>query len=231
MILDDTTNLKVVDIVTVQCDRCHTTFQRSLKSIAQRRKRSTGQDCCAQCARLQGASKRSQNTSSFLDQFRKSEAYYAGIKNRPSIAGELNRNWGKQLPAETRAKMSKSRTGKIGPKATAWKGGKLSFNHRIKSAVQTRWRWFSRVIERDKQCVHCGCTKQLDAHHIVPISTIIKQILVTCTHLDDTHRYEYVVNHPSIQDNELSNGKTLCRPCHKQEHSNWGSHEPKICKR
>lgn len=133
--------------------------------------------------------------------------------------------WGRVHTTETRQKMSKSRTGKVGSAATAWKGGKLSFNNRVKSAVQRRWKWFTRVIDRDKQCTNCGAISQLDAHHIHPFSKLVKQVLLQYDVLwSDDEKYEYVCTHPLIKDEELANGKTLCRSCHKTEHQNWGSH-------
>lgn len=228
MIIDNTAGLTIDKIVTVQCDRCTHQFRRSIKEISQRRKRMGGQDCCVHCARKQGATKRPQNSNEFCALMRNSEAHRIGILNRKDTSGEANHMWGKKASTETRLKMSKSRTGKLGATATAWKGGKLSFNRRIKSALQKRWKWFSSVIDRDKQCIKCGADKKLDAHHTIPISTLIKQVLIECPHTDPDLEYEYVVNHDSIKDIELLNGVTLCRECHKLQHMNWGSHEASV---
>lgn len=133
----------------------------------------------------------------------------------------------KRASPDTRAKMSKSRTGKTGESATAWKGGRVTFNRRVKSTLQRRHGWFSRVIQRDGLCKLCGSTKRLDAHHIKPLSTIIKQITDNLT-LDADAMYHFVINHELVVDKSLENGQTLCRECHKKVHLNWGSHEPKI---
>ena len=165
----------------------------------------------------------------FWEKHKKSEAYYEGIKNRPSVVGENNHMWGKKHTDETKAKMSKSRTGKTGEKATSWKGGKLSLNRRVKSALQRKYKWFHRVMDRDGcKCQHCGATKKLDAHHIEPISGIIKELLNETNLLTEADKMDWLIVQPKIVDEELTNGITLCRKCHQQVHKNWGSHEPKV---
>lgn len=54
--------------------------------------------------------------------------------------------------------------------------------------------WALAVRQRDGQCVRCGATKYLHAHHIKPKA--------------DFPELRY----------ELSNGMTLCEPCHMAEH-------------
>lgn len=54
--------------------------------------------------------------------------------------------------------------------------------------------WATAVLDRDRACVICGETRNLDAHHLIPVS---KQ--------------------PTLQF-KLSNGITLCRRCHKLVH-------------
>lgn len=228
MILTDTTDAKLTDTITIRCDLCGDRFTRTLKNHNQRKKYHTGQDICNVCSRNIGATKRPQNNPEFLRTIRTSPQYYDGIATRPSITGSNNPNWGKIASAETRAKMSKSRTGKVGENATAWKGGKTSFNHRIKTAIQRRYKWFHRVIDRDNCCVKCGANKQLDAHHIQPIATIIKQLAESTNTMNDCDKFEFIINHPLIVDATLENGVCLCRSCHKLEHLNWGSHEPKV---
>lgn len=225
MILTDTFNLKLSDYIIIRCDRCASTFTRTIKNHNQRRK-ATVDDVCNDCSRRIGAAKRPQNSRTFLAQIVASDAYRQGILNRPSIKGENNPQWGKSPSADTRAKMSRSRTGKIGIKATAWKGGKLSLTQRIKTAIQRRYKWFHRVIDRDGHCINCGATTQLDAHHKVPVKQLIRTILTTPANTDEN--FTQVITHPLIVDEHLTNGVTLCRQCHKQEHKNWGSHEPKV---
>lgn len=230
MIVTDLTNIKVVDTVEIECDGCQSRFWRVLKVHNQQKKRQGGADMCTRCSRASGARKRPQNNPEFLAIMRQSDAYRVGIANRPSIAGANNPNWGKTASDETRRKMSISRTGKVGERATSWKGGRTSFNFRIKSALQRRYKWFHRVIDRDTKCINCGATKGLDAHHIVPIAKIIGTILHDHEFATDAEKFEFVIAHPLIMDVNLDNGICLCRVCHKQIHMNWGSHEPKVHK-
>ena len=140
-------------------------------------------------------------------------------------SGENNGMFGKTHSATTIAKMSKSRTGKIGKNATAWKGGATSFTKRVKGLIQTRYDWFSRIFQRDNyKCMWCGSTEQLDAHHIDPIVKIIKRITEGTFFQNEDEKLEWVIRHPDIEDKLLTNGITLCRLCHKKAHSNWGSH-------
>jgi len=133
--------------------------------------------------------------------------------------------FGKKLSAETRAKMSKSRTGKLGPEATGWKGGKLSLCRRVKLGIHRRYQWYKRVYERDGwKCVNCGSKEKLDAHHVRPISKLIRELTKGATFESDEAKIEWLLTRPEIRDDELKNGMTLCRNCHKMEHNNWGSH-------
>lgn len=153
-----------------------------------------------------------------------STAYYEAIAVRDQ-SGEKNGMFGKTHSLATIDKMSKSRTGKIGKNATAWKGGKHSFTIRVKGLMHTRYDWFSRVLRRDNyKCMWCGVTGMLDAHHIDPVVKIIQRITENMSFQDDDEKLEWVIKHPDIEDKSLSNGITLCRACHKKAHSNWGSH-------
>ena len=153
-----------------------------------------------------------------------SSLYYDSLSKR-DISGQNNGMFGKKHKPASIEKMSKSRFGKIGENATAWKGGKTSFTQRIKKLIQTRYNWFTKIIIRDNyKCVWCGDTNDLDAHHINPIVKIIKKITENIIFENDDLKIEYVINHPEIKDSNLENGITLCRSCHKKAHKNWGSH-------
>lgn len=133
---------------------------------------------------------------------------------------DTNNMRGKKHKKESLEKMSKSRTGKIGEQATAWKGGHQTLNKQLKKLLVTRWNWSKRVFIRDNYtCKSCDTRGgRLDAHHIVSFSSILKNLLLECSDI------EWLINHPLIADHELSNGITLCRKCHKEKHKDWGSH-------
>ncbi len=94
---------------------------------------------------------------------------------------------------ETKLKMRASaRKGASNP---MWKGGVTPINRAIRTSHQYK-EWRMSVYRRDKfKCRDCGSkmTKKnkLDAHHIKPFSL-----------------------HPELRF-EVSNGRTLCVPCHK----------------
>jgi len=57
--------------------------------------------------------------------------------------------------------------------------------------------WRAAVLARDEyECVRCGNTEDLHAHHIEPISENLLKAL------------------------DIDNGETLCEDCHRREHSN-----------
>lgn len=212
--------------VAFECAHCLKLSHRTRVSYATFTKRNNF-IVCVPCARKIGATKRPQNCEKFLSTVRMSEGYYDAISKRDT-SGPNNPMYGRKASLETRLKMSATRTGKVGVNATAWKGGKLSFNKRIKASIQRKYKWFSRVIERDGRCMKCLATHNLDAHHILPVSTIIKIITADKSFLCETEKYHYVIEHQLIVDADLTNGITLCRDCHKLEHINWGSHEPEV---
>jgi hypothetical protein len=111
---------------------------------------------------------------------------------RPDLS-ERNRQgiWkGKKHTIEERVKMSEATSGS---KHYNWKGGITKENEKIRRSLKYRI-WRSDVFERDEYtCQECGQKGgYLHADHIKPFSTY--------RHL----RFE------------LSNGKTLCVPCHKK---------------
>jgi len=232
--------LQVKIKVAVKCDDCGKINNRRISSVkASRKKREIDKDYCVNCAAKIASRKNPQCGKDFWQNeerkrnhsksIKSSVLYYNAIANRPSLKGENNPMWGKRHTEKTKNKMSKSRIGKTGENATAWKGGKKSLNQRVKSALQRKNKWFHKVMDRDKCiCQHCGATKNLDAHHISPISTIIVNLLKENTFVTESEKIDWLIIQPEIADKDLKNGLTLCRTCHKKIHQNWGSHEPQI---
>ena len=134
--------------------------------------------------------------------------------------------YGKSHKIESIKKMSISRTGKIGENATAWKGGKLTITRMVKG-YQNRNDWYKNIYKRDSfRCVKCNSNKKIEAHHILPVKNIVDSYKDLFT--DKYELYNFLIKLDIINDVNLNNGITLCRECHKLEHSNFGSHFPKI---
>lgn len=123
-----------------------------------------------------------------------------GIEARPR-----GQNKGKRFGAEMRSKLSAAKKGRFtGSDNPNWRGGLIHPDHRLRSSMKTR-NWSKAVRERDgHKCVDCGATGYLHAHHIKSWK-----------------------KHPELRW-ELSNGKTLCPPCHTVAHgwrfSAWAYH-------
>ena len=218
---------KQLEKIEVTCEVCNHprviargTYQQAIKR--------NGFYRCAKCSpqRTKEFWEDSKRKALHSNSIKSSVVYYDSLPARnEKLLGENNGMFGKQHSPDTIAKMSKSRTGKLGPNATAWKGGKTSFNNRIKQSIERRYHWFSRVIKRDCfQCMWCLSKDNLDAHHIEPIVKIIKRIIENKMFENDIKKFDYVINHSDIKDEHLINGMTLCRTCHKKAHSKWGSH-------
>lgn len=240
MIINKIEGLPVKTKIEIVCDNCYTTLTRRISAIkASRKNRGGDNDYCRSCSAKIVASKVPQCNKQFWESeerkrkhsksLKNSIAHQEGLRNRPSVVGENNPMWGCTHSQETKDKMSITRTGKTGENATAWKGGKLSLTKRVKGALQRKYKWLHRVMDRDNcMCQTCSATKKLDAHHIEPIANIIKMLLINKKFLTESEKMDWLIVQPEIVDNELENGITLCRDCHKEIHKNWGSYEPQV---
>lgn len=230
----DIINLKVSESVDVVCDECGKIYKRTIKNIKKSRFK-FNKDICISCAAKLSLSKKPQCSKDFwnLDKkeihsksIKNSENYYNSIKNRPDISGEKNPMYGKKHLDVTKKKMSTARTGKIGEKSTAWKGGKLSITRLVKG-YQNRNGWYKMIYERDGfKCVKCGSKNKIEAHHIKPIKEIVDEYKDKFD--NNNELYLFLISLDIIIDSDLKNGITLCRECHIKEHINFGSHFPKI---
>lgn len=117
-----------------------------------------------------------------------------GIQSKPRC-----QNHGRTRSAESRQKQSVSRTGKLtGESHPLWKGDEAKKPNRRLRSHRTTVEWSLAVRERDgHKCVECGATGKLHAHHIKPWKT-----------------------HPELR-HDVSNGETLCPPCHQKAHGGW----------
>lgn len=234
MLLYDISNLKVVNIVDIICDNCNSTFKRTIKNLKTSRRKWEGKDICKSCSCKLTINKKPQCSKKYWSDdtikekhgssIKNSEKYKTGIINREDISGVKNPMFGKKHKKETIEKMSISRTGKTGEKSTAWKGGKLSITRLVKG-FQHRNGWYKKIYERDNfKCVNCESKNKIEAHHIKPIKQIIDENKPLFNNQDEL--YLYLINLDIILDENLENGITLCRVCHKKEHINFGSHYP-----
>jgi len=130
------------------------------------------------------------------------------VRKKISDAAKGHTRWlGKSHSLESRKKMSIARKGLLaGDKHPNWKGGISPINHRIRTSVEYK-AWRKQVFERDKYaCVLCGDDSggNLNADHIKPFAW-----------------------YPELR-LEVSNGRTLCEPCHRKTDT-FAGRTPKTC--
>lgn len=112
-----------------------------------------------------------------------------GIQPRP-VGSEKGRTFG----ADVRARMSAAKVGRLQGEANPnWRGGLIDPNTRLRVSYDSK-QWSLRVRDRDGKCVECGAVGRLHAHHIKPWK-----------------------HHPELRF-DVSNGITLCPPCHQKAH-------------
>lgn len=122
-----------------------------------------------------------------------------GIKRR-ATGSEPGRMYG----PEVRARMSAAKKGTfLGESNPNWRGGLVNPNQRLRVSYASK-AWSLAVRNRDGQCVECGAAGKLHAHHIKPWK-----------------------HHPELRF-DVSNGVTLCPPCHQKVHGwkfpEWAYH-------
>lgn len=220
----------------IQCDNCGRNWERSKVSICRGREKHQGKDICRNCIAKSSISQKPQCTKEFWKDpkikekhsvaISTSEKYKIAIENRDTF-GHKNSMYGKQHTQEARAKMTQSRIGKTGEKATAWKGGKRSLLAQVKGIQHSRYNWYKRVYIRDEfQCIQCASKNRIEAHHKKPMKILVKELLERkpAELITEHSIIEWLAIQPEIVDENLENGITLCRTCHKKEHGNdWGS--------
>lgn len=112
-----------------------------------------------------------------------------GTKHRPDTIAKMSlAHRGKRLSPDHRAKLSVAHRGAASP---TWKGGITPINAKARTTGAYK-EWRRKVLERDGCCVDCGADENLHADHIQPFA-----------------------HFPELRC-ELSNGRTLCAPCHRK---------------
>lgn len=113
-------------------------------------------------------------------------------RSKYCFAPERNPKVGKKLSQEHREALSASHIGvQAKEKHPRWKGGQYATARKEDMASLPYKRWRQAVFQRDNyRCIDCGVGGYLHADHILPYAT-----------------------YPDLR-YELSNGRTLCAPCH-----------------
>lgn len=112
------------------------------------------------------------------------------VKSRPVVS------------KETRRKMSVAHKGE---RSHHWRGGITSFNQSLRTSLPYS-EWRQSVFVRDEYaCQHCGkIGGYLEVDHIRLFSVILKE--------NEINTFEKAIECEELW--EISNGQTLCRPCH-----------------
>jgi hypothetical protein len=117
---------------------------------------------------------------------------------------------GKPLTPEHKQKL---REKNIGEKSPKWKGGRTKLRDHIENHFFYK-NWRRSVFQRDDYT--CQVCKQrggtLNADHIFPFSKILDKYNIKS--VEDAEACDFLW--------DLNNGRTLCRPCHK-ETPTWGN--------
>ena len=128
---------------------------------------------------------------SYLVSFRKTISKSKYCSRECSNKNQPRRYWnkGKELSVKHRRLLSRIMSGNKSP---LWRGGITPINLLIRTGVEYKL-WRKSVFERDDyKCVECGVNGYLNADHIKPFAYF-----------------------PELRF-KLSNGRTLCRECHKK---------------
>lgn len=132
----------------------------------------------------------SEETRQKISLFQKGRVHSLGFKHTTISKEKMSKaHKNKHLSLQTRIKIGIS---KSGDKCPFWKGGVSKENKLIRASLKYK-QWRKSVFERDKYtCVFCGkIGGELNADHIKPFCSFVELRL------------------------EVSNGRTLCVPCHK----------------
>lgn len=142
------------------------------------------------------------------------------IRKNMSLAhkGKPGRKWTEEQKEHMRNKMK-------GSNSPSWKGGKILKKEALRNHSLHK-QWHKNVFERDNYtCQGCGkIGGYLEVHHIVSLADIVEPFV----HIQDWNEFmDKVWKLPIMTD--ISNGKTLCIPCHKETDS-YGPKNRKIYK-
>jgi len=129
--------------------------------------------------------------------------------------GPLNPFFGRTHSSEAKQRISQANRGRFqGPNGSNWQGGKTSLALLIRNTERSVT-WRKAVFNRDKfTCQECGRVGgPLHADHIKPFAVLLVEYNIRT--LEDAYGCEAMW--------DISNGRTLCVPCHKQTPSFAGN--------
>lgn len=130
----------------------------------------------------------------------------AGYKHKEEskIKSSLShREYWAQHPEELKYRGEKTR----GELHYRWKGGASRLNIAIRQMTEHR-RWMDSVKERDKKCLRCGSTEDLESHHKIELASILQKFNISS--VDDARECQELW--------DIENGETLCKTCHYKHH-------------
>lgn len=135
--------------------------------------------------------------------------------SKPTIL-KILKNTPKRKATDYTNHKSKNQFGENNP---AWKGGIKSIYDQVRG-LNSYWTWRYSVLDRDNNCcTRCSSEKDLHAHHMITLKSLINNYCLTnnklikeLTETDLNNSYFYDIN----------NGLTLCEICHKDWHKEHG---------
>lgn len=128
---------------------------------------------------------------------------YAHREESKRKASESHKRWAAENPDKVAARAEKTR----GALHYQWKGGSSKLGQSIRQMTEYR-KWVDAVRKRDGRCVQCESTDLLESHHIKPLAVMIAAYVI------DSRASARAC--PALWD--ISNGQTLCAPCHYKIH-------------
>ena len=118
-----------------------------------------------------------------------------------------SKEWCRKLSKAKKGQPSWNK-GVYGEQSHTWKGGKSSLTERIRISAQYK-EWRAKVFRRDGwTCQTCGLRGHgydIEAHHIIPMRTILKKVAIKGLSVDD--RYLLAMTLKELFD--VDNGITL----------------------
>jgi 5-methylcytosine-specific restriction endonuclease McrA len=144
------------------------------------------------------------------------EVRQAISKSAKKRVGPLNPFFGREHTPETKQHISKANRGRFqGANGSNWQGGKTRLTTLIRNS-EPAVRWRKAVFARDAFTCPCGKVGgPLHADHIRPLALLLRENKITT--LEEAYACQALW--------DLTNGRTLCVPCHKKTSSYAGNYQ------